>query len=198
MFCDVAAGGAIDADGFTDPQTGKQYVVYKVDGNSNGHGGCAANTADPIVPTPLILQEVSATDGFTLIGTGTQIMTNLPEDGPNVEAPALAYDASTETYILFFNSGCFTSTTYNVQYATSKSIFGTYTRGSSPLLVTGSTAANVYIPGSLDVTPDGKKAIFHGDLNMGWFNNDGSRRVRGLYTVDISALAPVAQLGALQ
>ena len=38
MFCDTNIGGAIDAAGFIDAD-GSRYVVYKVDGNSNGHGG---------------------------------------------------------------------------------------------------------------------------------------------------------------
>jgi hypothetical protein len=64
LFCDLGAGGAIDADGFNDPVTNRQYVVYKVDGNSVGNGGACSNSNAPIAPTPLNLQEVSNDDGY--------------------------------------------------------------------------------------------------------------------------------------
>ena len=82
LFCDLAAGGAIDADGFNDPQTNRQYVVYKVDGNSLGHGGACMNTVGPIVPTPINLQEVSVDDGFvSMPSTDTRLFSNLLSHG---------------------------------------------------------------------------------------------------------------------
>jgi beta-xylosidase len=148
LFCDLASGGAIDADGFQDPVTGRQYVVYKVDGNAIGHGGACSNTVAPIAPTPLNLQEVSALDGYTPIGGQTTILLNDANDGPNIEAPSLAYNNG--VYTLFYSSRCFTTTPYNVRYATSTSITGPYTKQPNSFLVTGSTAANVYIPGGCD------------------------------------------------
>src|ERR1700722_6658513 len=44
--CPIDQGGAIDADGFQDVD-GKRYVVYKVDGNSIGHGGECVNSVAP-------------------------------------------------------------------------------------------------------------------------------------------------------
>ena len=176
-------GGAIDADGFLDPVTQRQYIVYKVDGNSKGHGGACSNTVAPIVPTPLILQEVSATDGYTFIGDPVTILENDASDGPNIEAPTMTYDSSSKLYVLLYSSECFVTTAYNIRYATSTSITGPYKKAANSFLDTGATTADVYIPGGFDVTKDGKYAVFHGDVNMGWFKGDGSKRVRAMYAI---------------
>jgi beta-xylosidase len=197
LFCDLSAGGAIDADGFTDPVSHRQYVVYKVDGNSVGNGGACSNTVAPIAPTPLNLQEVSPDDGYTPIGGLTTILLNDPDDGPNIEAPSLTYDASSGTYILFYSSKCFTTTPYNIRYATSSSVYGPYTKQGNSFLWTGSTAANVQIPGGIDITKDGKKAVFHGDTNPGWFAGDGSKRVRSMYAIELDVGGGGASAGRL-
>ncbi|KAJ9617300.1 hypothetical protein H2200_001021 [Cladophialophora chaetospira] len=186
LFCDLGAGGAIDADGFTDPATNRQYVVYKVDGNSVGNGGACSNTVAPIAPTPLNLQEVSNDDGYTAIGGLATILLNDAEDGPNIEAPSLTYDPSSRTYILFYSSKCFTHSDYNIRYATSTSVYGPYTKQPNSFLTTGATSANLYIPGGFDITKDGKRAVFHADTNMGWFAGDGSKRVRAMYALDLN------------
>jgi beta-xylosidase len=107
------------------------------------------------------------------------------------------YDASSSTYILFYSSQCFTTTPYNIRYATSKSVYGPYSRQSNAFLVTGSTPANLYIPGGIDVTKDGKRAVFHGDTNMGWFEGDGSKRVRSMYAIDLNIGGGFASPGNL-
>ncbi|RMZ89535.1 hypothetical protein DV736_g3233, partial [Chaetothyriales sp. CBS 134916] len=197
LFCPIEAGGAIDPDGFIDPRTSKQYVVYKVDGNSNGHGGACSNTVAPIQPTPILLHEVSPFDGVTLIGKPVQLLTNTAADGPNIEAPALAFDSSSQTYILFFNSGCYTTTGYNIQYATSNSVLGPYTRRGK-FLATGDTAAKVIIPGGIDVLPsDNTKAVFHADINQGYLQGDGSKRVRAVYAIDLKLSGHTASAGPL-
>lgn len=132
LFCDLDAGGAIDADGFQDPNTGRQYVIYKVDGNSVGNGGACSNSVDPIAPTPLVLQEVSANDGYSLIGSPLAVLMNDANDGPNIEAPVLTYDASSGTYVIFYSSKCFVNPPYNIRYATSKSISGPYSKQGTP------------------------------------------------------------------
>ena len=131
-----------------------------------------------------MLQQVSAIDGTSLIGDGITILTNLAEDGPMIEAPALTYDSSSQMYVLFYNSGCFTDASYSIKYATSNSITGPYRRQGT-FLTTGSTAANIYIPGGIDMTRDGTRAVLHGDTNIGWFNGDGSKRVRAMYALEL-------------
>lgn len=49
MICPLSQGGAIDASGYDD--NGQRYVVYKVDGNSIGHGGACGNDGrQPLAP----------------------------------------------------------------------------------------------------------------------------------------------------
>lgn len=109
LFCPLSQGGAIDASGFKDPTDGKRYAVYKVDGNSLGHGGDCGNTKAPLVSTPLVLQPV-ASDGITFRGQATTLLdhrgTTQNADGTDdgiVEAPALVKQGS--TYFLFFSPG---------------------------------------------------------------------------------------------
>lgn len=186
MFCNLAAGGAIDPDGFVDPKTNNRYIIYKVDGNGVGHGGQCSNSVEPIAPTPIMIQQVSKDDGTTFIGDAVQILLNDPSDGPNVEGPALTYDASSDTYFLLYSSQCFATTNYNIRVATSKSLSGPYTKQTDSFLKTGDTPASVVAPGCIDFSPDGTKAIFHGDTNMGWYKPDGTKRVRALYAIDIT------------
>ncbi|KAJ9612554.1 hypothetical protein H2200_004151 [Cladophialophora chaetospira] len=158
-------GGAIDPDGFLDESTGKRYVVYKVDGNSIGHGGACSNTVEPIVPTPLMLQEVSS-DGITPIGNAVQILDRDDLDGPLIEAPSLHRSAE-GIYFLFFSSNCFTTPQYDVSYATATNIYGPYTKSSRPLLVTSD--ADLTGPGGLDIVKGGNMILFHGHMTI---NND--------------------------
>ncbi|KAI6851699.1 MFS general substrate transporter [Hortaea werneckii] len=66
----------------------------------------------------------------------TTILDNIgAADQGIVEAPALVKSGS--NFILFFSNGCFTKSTYTVNYATATSITGPYTRAASPLFATG-------------------------------------------------------------
>lgn len=132
--CDLDIGGAIDASGFQDDD-GTNYVLYKVDGNSVGHGGSCGNTVQPIAPTPIMLQEVEV-DGVTKIGDAVEIFNRSDEDGPLVEAPSLLRTPQ-GLYILFFSSGCYLEPTYNVNYATSTSAKGPFQRAARPMMRTG-------------------------------------------------------------
>ena len=143
-----------------------------------------------------MLQQVSSIDGTSMIGGPVEILTNIAEDGPMIEAPALTFDPSSQTYILFYNSGCYTDPDYSVKYATSNSITGPYTRRGN-FLTTGSTAANVQLPGGIDVTGDGTKAVFHGDTNLGWLEGNGTPRVRSMYAIDLNIAGGTVSQGPL-
>lgn len=174
LYCPLAQGGAIDPAGYKEMNYGgsgwrrsddsnwggpsKRYVVYKVDGNSIGHGGICGNTVAPIVPTPIMLQQVAA-DGFTPIGANFTILDNngVSDDGL-VEAPSLV--KSGNQYVLFFSSGCYSTNDYNVNYATASSITGPYTRY-GPLLKTGDY--NLTAPGGASIYSDGHHMVFHAD-----------------------------------
>ncbi|KAI1138646.1 glycoside hydrolase family 43 protein [Hypoxylon sp. FL0543] len=132
--CNLTIGGSIDASGFQDVD-GKRYVLYKIDGNSVGHGGSCSNTVRPIVSTPIMLQEVGD-DGVTKIGDPVQILDRTDGDGPLVEAPSVVRTED-GMYILFFSSGCYLEPTYNVNYATSMSLQGPYQRAERPMIRTG-------------------------------------------------------------
>ena len=79
LFCDLGVGGAINVDGFNNLVTHKQYIIYKVDGNSIGKGGACSNSVQPIAPTPLVMQEVSPDDGYSFIGGPLTITPSGPQ-----------------------------------------------------------------------------------------------------------------------
>ncbi|KAK6392881.1 hypothetical protein LTR65_002963 [Meristemomyces frigidus] len=153
--CPTAQGGAIDPSGYVNAD-GTRWIVYKIDGNAIGHGGVCGNTVKPIVSTPIMLQQVSATDGHTKIGSPIQMITNGVADGPVTEAPSLSKLGS--KYILFFSSNCFATTKYDVSYATATNIKGPYTKY-GPLFITGTDGMTA--PGGLDIAVNGNHAIWH-------------------------------------
>lgn len=160
-ICPTKQGGAIDPSGFLDQKTGKRYIVYKVDGNSIGHGGDCGNTVAPIVPTPILLQQLSPSNGHDLIGSPIELIKNGPADGPYVEAPSLTY--LNGKYVLFFSSQCYATPKYDVSYAISNSLAGPYVKY-GPLFVTGTLGLTA--PGGLDIAVNGDHAVFHAYVNL--------------------------------
>jgi len=155
LFCPTAQGGAIDAVGFKDTN-GDRYVTYKVDANSDGHGGVCNNGVAPIVNTPIYIQPVGS-DGVTFTGSQTNILNLSPADGPDIEAPSMIRDAA-GNYILFFSSNCYSTTNYDVSYAYASSPTGPFTK-SGPLYVTGDDGLSG--PGGADVYHDAQHMLFH-------------------------------------
>jgi hypothetical protein len=139
------------------------YVVYKVDGNSIGNGGVCGNTVAPIVPTPLMLQQL-ASDGVTPLGDPIELLDRSDADGPLIEAPNLILVNG--VYFLFLSSNCYTTPEYDVNYATASYVKGLFTKSSSPLIVTGSPF-NVTAPGGARATDDGKNLLFHANCDAG-------------------------------
>ncbi|PSR90814.1 glycosyl hydrolase family 43 protein [Coniella lustricola] len=158
--CDETMGGSIDSSGFVDAD-GSRYVVYKIDGNNLGNGGSCDNTVEPIQSTPLMLQKVEG-DGITKVGDPVQILDRTDVDGPLVEAPNIVL-SDAGRYILFYSSHCYTSTGYNVLYATADTITGPYTRSTQPFLETG--MFNLTSPGGGTSTTSeyGTTMLFHGN-----------------------------------
>lgn len=175
LACPLNQGGAIDSSAFKDID-GTQYLVYKVDGNSIGHGGVCGNTVAPIVSTPIMLQRL-ADDGFTPVGSPVQVLDRSDLDGPLIEAPSLMR-TSNGKYVLFFSSNCFATAGYDVAYAFADNLNGPYVKR-GPMMMTGTNG--LYAPGGAAVAADGKHMMFHagnvGQANMGW---------RGAYTQIIS------------
>ncbi|KAK5165219.1 uncharacterized protein LTR77_009317 [Saxophila tyrrhenica] len=160
-ICHASQGGAIDPSGYHDQRTNKRYVVYKVDGNAIGHGGECGNTVEPIVPTPIMLQQV-ADDGHTFVGEARQILDRDDGDGPYVEAPSLSFLDG--RYVLFFSSQCYVSPKYDVTYAIADDITGPYEKH-GPLFITGDYG--MVAPGGGDIAIHGDHLIWHADWNGG-------------------------------
>ena len=179
-------GGAIDPDGFHDLSTNKRYVVYKTDGNSIGHGGTCSNSVAPIVPTPLMLQEVGP-DGISLVGDAVQILDRDNLDGPLIEAPSL-HRSDEGIYFLFFSSNCFTTPKYDVSYATATNIWGPYTKSGRPLLITSD--AGLVGPGGLDIIKGGDLVVFHGHMTI---NNDPAYKKQA-ETISAKTGTPITQV----
>ena len=54
------------------------------------------------------------------------------------------------------------------------------------LLKTGEVdGVQLYAPGSVDVSVDGTKMLFHADLDVGWLVNRTGTRVRGMYAAEL-------------
>lgn len=169
--CDEDRGGSIDSSGFEDDDS-TRYVVYKIDGNSDGNGGSCDNTVAPIKSTPIMLQQVAG-DGTTKIGDPVEILDRTDADGPLVEAPNIV-KSSNGQYVLFYSSHCFTSTEYNVLYATADNVKGPYTRSSQAFLETD--MFNLTSPGGGTSTVPGENnddvMLFHANCptNVGGSN----------------------------
>lgn len=162
--CPRDKGGAIDASGFFDEDTGRRYVVYKIDGNSKpGFSPCGTGVNDPSLRTPLMLQEVSVLDGATKKGNPVELLDRIAsEDGALIEAPELQR-LGDGTYVLFYSSHCFNDPRYNIKYAWSTSVTGPYRRAAKPLLQTSDFTLRG--PGGVTTgrTDDGDDFIgFHG------------------------------------
>ncbi|KAG6836551.1 hypothetical protein H0H93_006858 [Arthromyces matolae] len=171
--CHLDLGGAIDPAGHHHPD-GSLYVAYKVDGNNRGNGGTCNNGVPPIKSTPIMLQQVAA-DGYTKIGDEVQILDRDDGDGPLIEAPSLVYVDG--VWFLFFSSGCFSETTYDLSYAYATSVTGPYTKARAPiapLLVSGTDGLKA--PGSACAAKDGSKIVFHAWLG------DSISGGRGMWT----------------
>ncbi|KAJ5555800.1 Glycoside hydrolase family 43 [Penicillium sp. DV-2018c] len=183
LSCRLDQGGSIDPAGFKD-KDGSRYVVFKVDGNSIGHGGDCNNGVEPLVGTPILLQKVAA-DGVTPVGNAVQILdrSTADGDGPLVEAPNLILHG--DTYFLFYSTHCFTDPAYDVRYATSKSITGPYTKSNVPLINAANTG--LLSPGGGTVCGCGDRMLFHGFCSE-------ERTSRCMYVANVNLNGNVASI----
>ena len=174
LSCRLDQGGSIDPAGFKDSD-GSRYVVFKVDGNSIGHGGDCNNGVEPLVPTPIMLQKVAA-DGVTPLGDAVQILdrNTADGDGPLVEAPSLVLKDG--IYYLFYSTHCFTDPTYDVRWATATSITGPYQKTNVELLKNGEYGLTS--PGGATVCGCGDRMLFHGFC-------DAAKTIRCMYVAGL-------------
>lgn len=193
VFVDNVAGGTGNTRGPTalDSSTQPIYMLYKIDGNSRGHGGSCGNGVEPQTPTPIQLLRLDETGLAVSPGAeAVTILDRIDEDGPLVEAPSLIKVG--QTYTLFYSSGCTREKTYTVKYATASEITGPYTRRGT-LLKTGDLALEG--PGSVTVRVESTGGVQSG-ANIGttedsWIMAFAARTntrmggVRALYTVGL-------------
>ncbi|KAJ4326755.1 hypothetical protein N0V84_002876 [Fusarium piperis] len=141
--------GVIDASGFKDPDSGKNYVIFKYEGDASG----------PTGGTPILIQEIQD-DAKTLVGEPTQILDRIGElDGPLVEAPNIV-KLKNSVYVLFFSTHLFTDPKYDVNYAYSKSLTGPYTRAEESLIEAPDFGLKA--PGGMTSNEAGDILVFHG------------------------------------
>lgn len=183
LSCRLDGGGSIDPSGFLDAD-GSRYVVFKVDGNSIGHGGDCNNGKEPLVGTPIMLQKLQA-DAITPDGDAVQILdrSTADGDGPLVEAPNLILKDG--TYFLFYSTHCFTDPLYDVRYATASSIAGPYYKGNDQLIKTGDFGLTS--PGGATVCGCGDRMLLHGFC-------DESKSSRCTYWANVSLSGSTASI----
>ncbi len=138
LVCQVSEGGSIDPATFVDDD-GKQYLLWKNDGNSGGG------------QTWIYIQPL-ADDGITLTGEPAKLITaDKAWEGVLVEAPTLwKHDGR---YYLFYSANGFNTPRYATGYAVADNILGPYTKPGDPLLKT-TVGAGIVGPGGQDVVID--------------------------------------------
>jgi beta-xylosidase len=110
-----------------------------------------------------MLQQLEA-DGVTPVGSPIELLDRGDADGPLIEAPnMLLYEG---TYFLFFSSNCYSTTLYDVSYATASSVRGPFTKSSAPLMVTNNPF-EITAPGGATATVDGRSMVFHANCPEG-------------------------------
>ncbi|HEY0252684.1 MAG TPA: glycoside hydrolase family 43 protein, partial [Kofleriaceae bacterium] len=117
--------GVIDPTFFADDD-GRQYLIWKVAGNSSGK------------PTPIFLRQLAASGtAFAAGSTAIELIRNDPAtyEGPVVEAPWLL--KRNGTYYLFYSANNIDAD-YRVGVARAASVRGPYTKHAGPIL--GNTA----------------------------------------------------------
>jgi hypothetical protein len=166
LMCRDDNGGVIDISGFLDPNTGKRYITYKLEGRE-------VNVDGTNYITPLFVREVSTEDGTTFLGDEALIGWRTEDDGYLVEAPQIIYRSG--HYILFYSSHAFNAEDYDTKYAVADSVTGPYERKGQLI---AAPQGGLWGPGGAQaVSADGVDLlVFHG-----WCND---RKGRCMYSTE--------------
>ncbi len=150
LICQASEGGSIDPAYFQDVD-GKNYLLWKNDGNSQG------------LPTWLYIQMLGP-DGQSMVGDPVRLITtSLPWEGDLVEAPTLFY--KDHRYYLFYSASAYYDERYAVGVAISDQLLGPYEKRSEPFLSSNMAGSSWKGPGGQDIVigPDGDTYLaFHG------------------------------------
>jgi arabinan endo-1,5-alpha-L-arabinosidase len=112
----------IDPSFFHDPNTNKNYLLWK---NNK-------NALTPPQPTQLVIQEIAA-DGLTLLGAPTDILVNdLSWEGAVIEAPCMLFRNG--YYYIFYSANNYATDKYAIGVARSKTINSGYVKLTAPVL----------------------------------------------------------------
>ncbi|CAJ2513994.1 Uu.00g021130.m01.CDS01 [Anthostomella pinea] len=179
LICDAAGGGVIDPSGYDDGVD--RWIAWKVDGNNLG-GATTCQSGTPsgdYKSTPIRIQRM-ARDAVTLLDSAKTILDNegAANDGV-VEGPAL-YKIADGDFVLFYSAHCYAGDDYDIEYAFSSTIDGSYTNRGILLRTVDNTG--IYAPGGLDLDPNGRSVVFHGRLA----GNQGGGGTRELYSAELS------------
>ena len=184
LICNDAGGGLIDPAGWDDGKN--RWIVYKVDGSNFGGATTCPNGGKPgpsYLSTAIMLQKVGR-DALTLQGSPKKILDNLgAADNGITESPSLTR-ASNGRFILFFSTHCFSSDDYNIEYAWSDTIDGSY--GERGTLLKTQPAGKMFGPGSFDVAPNFGKPTRQGVFHAREYPNEGAGGARKLYSATIT------------
>lgn len=179
LICDDANGGVIDPAGYDDGTN--RWIMWKVDGNSLG-GATTCQGGAPsgdYRPTPIKIQRMTR-DGLTLLDSPKVMLDHegAANDGV-VEAPALVKVPGGD-FVLFYSAHCYSSDDYDVEYAWSSTIDGSY--GDRGVLFRTSDGIGIFGPGHADIDPNGINMVFHGRTGA----NQGGNADRVLYSATLN------------
>ena len=136
LVCQPAHGGSIDPNLYSDPASGRRYLLWKSDDNSIGKS------------THIWGQQL-APDGLSFEpGTAPSLLLteSAPWQSPRVEGPTVVRNGS--TYYLFYGANRFDTASSGIGYATSSSPLRAYTNqsGRGPWLPTTGNAKGPQAP----------------------------------------------------
>jgi arabinan endo-1,5-alpha-L-arabinosidase len=141
--------GNIDPTFFADAATGRNYLIWKVDGNAVGQ------------PTPIMQAELNA-DGTALTSSWAQILVNEPSswEGVLVEAPWMVQQGG--QYYLFYSANIFGL--YAIGVARAPAATGPFVKLGAPIIANATAPVPPFVgPGHCSVleTLDGGWAMLY-------------------------------------
>jgi len=188
-------GGSIDPDVFTDPNTGKAWLLWKNDGNRIG-------------VTSMIWSAPLSADLLRITGSPTVLLNGADQawQGSIIEGPEMHYQPpaagamGSGTYVLFYSGGVFGTTTYAIGWATCTGPGGPChdSTTSNPLLVTAPGMSGPGGPSVYTLPPTAQQP--NGQPVMAFAAWEGSTigylscGVRPMYLADLSFTGGVPAL----
>ncbi len=127
VICDPANGGDIDPDIFVDPNTGQNYLIWKLNAN--------------VVGEPTSLWATTLSPNLTINGTPSHLLTDDQSwQAGNIEGPAMIEQDG--TYYVFYSANDYDSADYAIGYATCTSPLGPCTDSvNNPVIVSSGAMA---------------------------------------------------------